>query len=186
MAKAAKKKAKAAVKKAAPKKPAAKKPAPVKKQAAKKAPRHVPKNTQPVVTYLYIEGVKEALDFYAKAFGAKEVFRMAMKNGVVVHAEIDLEGCRIMMGEANPQWDARSPKMLGGASSGLMTYVKDCDAVLERAVKAGCSLTRPAQDQFWGDRSGQVKDPFGHVWSFSTHKREVSPAEMAAAMEKMG
>lgn len=181
MAKAAKKTNKPTAKKAAPKKSAVKKPA-----AKKKAVHHVPKGTQPLVTYLHIEGVKDALGVYAKAFGAKEVFRLALDNGIVVHAEMDLEGCRFMLGEANPEWGAKSPKMVGGASSGLMVYVKDCDAVLARAVKAGCTVTRPAEDQFWGDRTGQVVDPFGHLWSFSTHLRDVGPKEMAAAMAKMG
>lgn len=181
----AKKVAKKPAKKAAPKKAAPKKSA-AKKAPAPKRAKHVPKGTQSVIAYLHIEGLDDALDFYPKAFGGTEQVRLNGPDGKAMHGEIELEGCRVYMGEASPERGARSPKQLGGNSSGMMVYVANCDANIKRAVEAGCKLLMAAQDMFWGDRMGQVADPFGHTWTFATHLREPSAAEIMAAMEKMG
>lgn len=185
MAKSKKPAKKAAPKKATPQKAAPKKAA-AKKASAPKRAKHVPKGTQAVIAYLHIEGLDQALDFYPKAFGGTEQVRLNGPDGKAMHGEIELEGCRVYMGEADPQRGARSPKQLGGNSSGMMVYVANCDATIKRAVAAGCKLLMAAQDMFWGDRIGQVADPFGHTWSFATHLREPTAAEIMAAMEKMG
>jgi len=145
-----------------------------------------PKDIQPMVPYLHVENVAKALDFYAKALGATERVRLEIPGtGSVMHGEMLLSGNVFMLGEANRQMGSSTPKQLGGNHSGLVVYVPDADAAIERAVQAGCETTMPAADMFWGDRMGAVKDPFGHSWMLATHQREVSPAEMQQAMAEM-
>lgn len=145
-----------------------------------------PKGTQPLVPYLYVEDVGKALDFYGKALGATERVRMQMPGAkTVMHGEMELGGNVFMLGEASQQYGHSTPKQLKGNHSGLVIYMPDVDAAMERAAKAGCETTMKAEDMFWGDRMGAIKDPFGHSWMLATHKREVSPAEMQKAMEQM-
>ena len=139
-----------------------------------------------------VDDAKKAMDFYSTAFGAKETFRMPMGDKIA-HAEMDIDGSRFMLSDEFPEWGALSPKSRGGATGGMLIYVKDADASIDRAVKAGATVVQAAEDQFWGDRMGTVVDPFGHKWMLGTHKEEVSPEEMQRRgdawikdMEKMG
>ena len=145
----------------------------------------IPEGFTAVSPHLVIAGVKEAIEFYRKAFGATEVLRLDGLGGKVMHAELDLFGCRVMLAEEAPEWGAVGPRALKGSPVKIHLYVADVDGVVERAVKAGARVTMPVADQFWGDRYGTLEDPFGHQWGVATHLREVSPAEMDAAMKKM-
>ena len=145
----------------------------------------IPKGFSAVTPYLVIEGAAAAIDFYKRAFGAEEVSRMAGPDGSVAHAELRIGGCMIMLGEACPEQGHVGAKALKGSPVGIMLYVEDADAVAARAEKAGARITQPVAEMFWGDRFGNLEDPFGHKWSVATHVRDVTPAEMAEAMRKM-
>jgi len=145
-----------------------------------------PKNIQPIVPYLYVDDAAKALDFYAKALGATERVRLPFPGtDKVMHGEMLLSGNVFMLSEVSQQHGTSTPKQLGANHAALVVYVPDVDAALERAVKAGCESTMPASDMFWGDRMGGVKDPYGHSWMLATHQREVTPAEMQAALAEM-
>ena len=138
----------------------------------------IPKGYHTVTPYLIINGAAKALDFYQRAFGAKELFRMPMPGGQIGHAEIEIGDSRIMLSDEHPQMGYRGPQSLGGSPVGIMLYVEDVDERFQRAIAAGGKELRAVQDQFYGDRSGTLTDPFGHVWTISTHKEDVSPAEI--------
>jgi len=127
---------------------------------------------------LIINGAARALEFYKQAFGATEMVRMAGPDGKVGHAEIRIGDSQIMLADECPEMQARSPQALGGTPVSLMLYLEDSDSVIARAVSAGAKVLRPAQDQFYGDRSGTIADPFGHTWIIATHQEDVSPEEM--------
>jgi PhnB protein len=127
---------------------------------------------------LIIQGAAAAIDFYKKAFGAKEIMRMPGPNGKVGHADLAIGGGHIMLGDEFPDMGNRSPKALGGSPVTVVLYVEDVDAVVKRAVAAGAKILRPVENQFWGDRAGQVADPFGHIWYILTHIEDVSNEEM--------
>jgi PhnB protein len=162
------------------------------KQAAKKLTRRaqpVPKGYTTVTPHLVIRGAGEAIEFYKKAFGAKDRGRMPGADGRLMHAEIQVGDARVMLSDEFPEFGSRGPQTLGGSHGGLMLYVRDCDAWFARAVAAGATPLMPVADQFWGDRYGKVQDPFGHTWAIATHKEDLSPkqlakraAEFAAAM----
>ena len=139
----------------------------------------IPDGYHTVTPYLYIKGAASALEFYKKAFGATEMFRMDW-NGRVGHAEMKIGNSMIMMADEFPEMGVRGPQTLGGSAVGLCLYVEDVDALFARAVAAGATVVRPLKDQFYGDRSGTVSDPFGHVWTIATHKEDVAPEEMEA------
>jgi PhnB protein len=125
--------------------------------------------------------------FYRKAFGATEVMRMAQPDGRVGHAELKIGDSKFMLADEFPDMDFRGPHSLGGTPVHLHMYVEDVDAVVDRALAAGAKLARPVQDQFYGDRSGSVTDPYGHVWHVATHKEDLSMEELrrrAAAQHK--
>ena len=151
----------------------------MKKVAAKVS--YLPKGYSEVTPYMSIRGAGQAIDFYKKAFGAKEVMRMPGPDGKLGHAEIMLGAARIMLADEHPEISFVGPQSLGGSAVHLHVYVKNVDALVERATAAGAELVRPVEDQFYGDRSGSLKDPFGHVWHFATYKRDVSKAEMRKA-----
>ena len=154
------------------------------KSKAKSKPRKVsylPKGYQEVTPYMSIRGAARAIDFYKKAFGAKELMRMPGPEGKLGHAEIAIGASRIMLSDEYPEMDFLGPESRGGSAVHIHVYVKNVDALAARAVKAGAKLIRPVEDQFYGDRSGSVQDPFGHVWHFATHKKDVSKAEMRKA-----
>ena len=145
----------------------------------------VPDGYHTVTPYLIVDGAAAAIDFYRKAFGAEELFRMPMPGGRVGHAELQVGDSRIMLADEFPEMDARGPKSRGGTPVTILLYVTDCDAVFSRAVAAGGKVKRPMQDQFYGDRSGTLEDPFGHVWSVATHEEDVSFEEMTRRMQSM-
>ena len=150
-----------------------------KKKAAKKAKvSAIPKGYNSVTPYLVVGNAAEAIDFYVKAFNAKVVMRMDKPGGKVAHAELQVGDSKIMLGDECPEMNALSPKAYGGCAVGIHLYVKDVDSVLDRAVKAGAKLARPAEDMFYGDRIGSVEDPFGHKWSVATHIENVTVAQM--------
>jgi PhnB protein len=154
------------------------------------AVKAIPDGYHTATPYLIVKGAAEALDFYKKALGATEVMRMLGPNGCVGHAEIRIGNSALMLADENPAMNARSPKTLGGSPISIMLYVEDADARFNQAVAAGAKVIRPLADQFYGDRSGIVEDPFGHTWSISTHKEDVPPDEMQrraeAFMKKQG
>ena len=142
----------------------------------------VPEGYHTITPYLSIDGAAAALAFYKKAFGAVEVLRMDMPGGKIGHAEIDIEGSRIMLADYFPDMPdsvAIAPRSLKGTSVGFNVYLPDVDARFARAIEAGATIRRPVTTQFYGDWSGTLEDPFGHVWTLSTHVEDVSPDEMA-------
>jgi PhnB protein len=150
----------------------------------------VPEGYHSVTPYLAVDGAAEAIAFYQQAFGASEVMRMPGPGGKVGHAEIEIGGSRIMLADEYPDMGFRSPKAYGGSPVGLHLYVADVDAVARQAVAAGAKELRPVKDQFYGDRSGSIEDPFGHVWHIATRKENLSEAELkrraATAMQQGG
>ena len=147
------------------------------------AVKPIPDGYHSVTPYLYVRGAAEAIAFYEKAFGAVEVMRLAMPGGVIGHAEILIGNSVVMLSDEMPEWGNKSPQTLGGTSSGLMVYVPDVDAVFAQAIAAGASVHKPLADQFYGDRSGSVLDPYGHNWTIATHTEDVPHEEMAARMD---
>jgi PhnB protein len=144
----------------------------------------VPEGYHTVTPYLAVEDATAAIDFYQRAFGAKERGRMTAPDGKIGHAELEIGDALIMLSDPFPQFLARPPKELGGTSVGVFLYVDDVDAVYKQAIDAGAtSATEPA-DQFWGDRFGSVTDPFGHSWQIATHVEDVPPEEMAKRAEE--
>ena len=149
------------------------------KTPAKKKVQAVPAGYYTATPYLVCRRAAAAIDFYKKAFGAKEVLRMPGPDGTVAHAEIQIGDSRIMLGEESLEMGAKSPETLGGSAQSVLLYVKNVDAFADRAVAAGATVVMPLQDMFWGDRYGKIKDPFGHEWSVATHKEDLTPKEMA-------
>jgi PhnB protein len=139
-----------------------------------------------VVPYISVKGASDAIAYYKKAFGAEELLRMPMPDGTVGHAELKIGDSIVMMADEmdHPDAVAKSPRTLGGVTSGLCLYVADCDALFNRAVEAGGKVRRPLTNQFYGDRSGTVEDPFGQVWTISTHVEDVPPDELRRRMEQ--
>jgi len=146
----------------------------------------IPDGYGTVTPYLAIRDAARAIEFYNKAFGAEELFRMPGPGGRVMHAELQIGNSKVMLGEESVEQGAPSPQTLGGTATGLLLYVNDVDASFNRAVSAGCIAKLPPTDMFWGDRYGKLEDPFGHSWSIATHKEDVSPEEMGRRMAKMG
>jgi PhnB protein len=145
----------------------------------------IPEGYHSVTPYLIIAGAAKAIDFYKRAFGAQEVMRMADPSGKVGHAEIQIGDSKVMLADEFPEMGARSPQAFGGTPVGLCVYVEDVDTVFKRAIAAGAKEERPLQDQFYGDRSGTLIDPFGHKWTIATHIKDVLPEEMQQHMESM-
>jgi PhnB protein len=171
--------------KAKPKKRVAKKAA-ARKAPAKKAVRPIPEGHPAVSPYLIVDDAARALEFYKKAFSAKELMRHAGPDGRIGHAEIRLGDSVIMLADEHPEVNARSPKTIGGSPVSLHVYVKDVDAAARQATNAGARVVRPVQNQFYGDRSGTLEDPFGHQWHLSTHIEDVSPAELRRRAAQAG
>jgi len=141
----------------------------------------IPDGYHSVTPYLICEGAADAIEYYKKAFGATELFRMD-HEGKVGHAELKIGDSPIMLADEYPQMGYRSPKALGGTPVSIMIYVEDVDTVYQRAIDAGATEVKPLQDQFYGDRSGTLTDPFGHVWTIATHKEDVTMEEMNRRM----
>lgn len=140
--------------------------------------RPIPEGYHAVTSYLFIRGAAAAIDFYRRAFGAVELFRLQSPDGTIGHAEIKIGDSPVMLAEEMPGMNVRGPQSLGGTSVGLMIYLENVDEVFQRAVECGATVVRPLQNQFYGDRSGTVLDPFGHQWTVATHVEDVPPAEM--------
>lgn len=128
--------------------------------------------------YLRVKDAAGAIDFYKRAFGATEKFRLAEPSGRIGHAELDFGGTTLMLSDEFPEYGIKSPATIGGTSFSIHLHVDDADALIERAVAAGATMVRPPQDQFYGERSGTVRDPFGHEWNIGHHLEDVSTDEM--------
>lgn len=147
----------------------------------------IPDGYPQVTPYLCVDGAAAAIDFYRTVFGATERTRMPAPGDKIGHAELQIGDSVIMLSDEFPEMSQRSPKTIGATPVTLSVYVEDVDGVVERAVGAGATALGPVEDQFYGDRSGQFEDPFGHRWSVATHIEDVSEEEMAArASEAMG
>jgi PhnB protein len=147
----------------------------------------IPDGYPRVTPYLHVDGADSAIQFYAKVLGAKERMRMPAPEGKIGHAEIELGDAVIMLSDEAPDMDIRGPKSIGGSPVTISVYVEDVDAAHKAALDAGASEIRAVEDQFYGDRSGQFEDPFGHRWNVSTHVEDVPPEEMEKRMaEAMG
>ncbi|MGH8565394.1 MAG: VOC family protein [Gammaproteobacteria bacterium] len=142
----------------------------------------IPEGYHDVTPYLIIDGAAAALDFYKKAFGAEEVMRLPMGDKIG-HAEIKIGNSHVMMSDEWPDMGGLSPKKRGGTSVSLMLCVENADAVFDRAIKAGATVERPVENQFYGDRTGTLVDPFGHKWSIGTHIEDVPMDELKRRME---
>jgi PhnB protein len=149
-----------------------------------KATRFIPEGYHTVTPYLIVRGAAEAISFYKRAFHASELYRLPMSNGRIGHAEISIGESRVMLADEMPDMKILAPPSLGGTPVSIHLYVEDCDALFNQAVSAGAKIERPVADQFYGDRSGVITDPFGHKWSIATHKEDVSPEEMQERMPK--
>jgi uncharacterized glyoxalase superfamily protein PhnB len=143
----------------------------------------VPEGFHTITPHIVVKDVANALEWYRKAFGAEETYRATAPDGrTVLHAAMRIGDSPLMLGEENPQWEAKGPKTLGGTPVTIHLYVADADAVFRQAVAAGAKPDMPVQDTFWGDRYGKVTDPEGHHWSVATHVRDMTPEEMQKAM----
>lgn len=138
----------------------------------------IPEGYRSVTPYLAVKQAADAIEFYRRAFGAKERMRLTTPDGKVGHAELEIGDSVIMVADESPEMDFRSPDPSHGPGVLLHLYVKDVDASVRRATDAGAKLLRAVEDQFYGDRSGSVRDPFGHAWHIATHKEDVPPEEI--------
>jgi PhnB protein len=157
----------------------------VKEDFMKGETKPIPDDYRGATPYLCVNGAARPLDFYKQAFGAREVMRMPHPDGRIGHAEIRIGDAPIMLADEFPEMDFRSPTSLGGTPVNLFIYVADVDRVVSQAESAGAKVTRPVADQFYGDRVGVLKDPFGHSWSFATHIEDVSPEELKRRAAEM-
>jgi PhnB protein len=153
------------------------------------ATKPIPEGYHTLTPYLAVDDAAQAIEYYKRAFGAKERVRMEAPDGKIGHAELEIGDSLVMLSDPFPQATTRPPKELGGTSASVFMYVEDVDAVVKQAVDAGATVTMEVADQFWGDRFGTVSDPFGHVWSIATHVEDLTPDEIAergkAAMAAM-
>jgi PhnB protein len=156
-----------------------------KPKASKAKPKvpPVPAGFSTVTPHLNVRDCAQALDFYKKAFGAKETVRMPGPGGKILHAEIKIGDSHLFLADEMPEWGSKSPLMLGGTPTTICLYVEDCDALYNQALGAGATVSMPLADQFWGDRYGKLKDPFGHEWAIATHLEDLTPAEMKKRQE---
>jgi PhnB protein len=142
----------------------------------------IPEGYHSITPYLFVRSAASAIDFYKNAFGATEIVRMVGSNGKIMHAELRIGDSIVMLADENPPTGVMSPQTVGGFSVGLHLYVENVDAVIQKAVENGAKPLRPIINQFYGDRSGSLLDPFGHMWSVATHVEDVSPEEMRKRM----
>jgi uncharacterized glyoxalase superfamily protein PhnB len=152
---------------------------------ASKATNPIPQGMHSLSPHIVCAGAAKAMDFYKAAFNAVETTRMPGPDGRLMHGAMKIGDSTLMLVDEMLEYGAKSPKTLNGSPVTIHLYVEDADATVARAVSAGAKVTMPLADQFWGDRYGQVEDPFGHKWSIATHQRDVTPEEMQEAMRKM-
>jgi PhnB protein len=145
----------------------------------------IPEGYPRVMPYLCVDGAAEAIEFYTKVLGGQERMRMPGPDGKLGHAEIEIGDAVIMLADEAPQMEFRSPKTIGGTPVTIHVYVEDADAVFDAAVSAGANALRPVENQFYGDRSGQFEDPFGHRWNVATRVEDVPSDEMEKRMADM-
>ncbi len=148
---------------------------------------YVPEGYNSITPYLIIKGAAQAIDYYKRVFGATVVVRMDGPNGSVGHAELEIGNSRIMLADENPSMGTghSSAATIGASPVSLYLYIPDVDKVVQRAVAEGAKILKPVQDQFYGDRSGFIQDPYGHYWGIATHVEDVSPQELEKRMKKM-
>ena len=147
----------------------------------------IPDGYPQVTPYLCVDGAHAAIEFYVEVLGAKERMHMPSPGGKIGHAELELGDSLIMLSDEHPELGVLGPKTVGGTPVMISLYVEDVDAVFDRAVAAGATALRPVENQFYGDRSGQFEDPFGHRWNVASHVEDVPPEEMEKRMaEAMG
>ena len=144
----------------------------------------IPDGYHTLTPYMTIRDAARAIDFYKQAFGATERGVMKGPDGKIMHAELMIGDSIIMLADEFPEYGALSPESVGGSATGLHIYVNDVDNAFDRAVKAGAQVEMPVMDQFWGDRYGKLKDPFGHKWSIATHTKDLSMEEMKSGMDE--
>lgn len=162
----------------------------VKGGKAKRKTRAVPDEYQTITAHIVLDDCAKAIEFYGKAFGAKEALRMPGPGGKIIHSEVQVGTSRLMMSDEMPPMPGqpgayKSPKSAGLSTAALFLYVDDVDKWFDRALKAGCTVRTPLMDMFWGDRFGQVIDPFGHTWGMATRTEDVSAAEMKRRQQAM-
>ncbi len=147
----------------------------------------IPDGWNSLTAYISVKGALDAIEFYKNAFGAKETGRLTMPDGSIGHAELEIGDSKIMLAEEDEQWGNLSPQAIGGSPVSLCLYVEDVDAVFAKALEAGATVTGEmvVKDQFYGDRTGGITDPFGHKWSIMTHIEDVSFEEMQKRMSAM-
>jgi PhnB protein len=149
------------------------------------AVKPIPQGYHSITPYLIVSDATRAIEFYKRAFGAAELFRLGAPGGKVGHAELKFGDSTVMLADEFPEMGARGPQTIGGSPVHLLLYVEDVDKVFATALAAGAVEARPVQDQFYGDRAGNLTDPFGHSWTIATHKEDVSAEEMARRSEQM-
>jgi PhnB protein len=151
------------------------------------AAKPIPEGFHSVTPYLVVSNTVKALEFYAKAFGAKTISRMPGPGGpdTTMHADMRIGDSIVLLNDEFPQWGVKSPLTYGGTPVSLHVYVEDADAAFQKAVAAGCTVQMPPADMFWGDRFAKVTDPFGHVWSIATRKENPSPEQLAQRQAEM-
>lgn len=140
--------------------------------------KSIPEGFHSVTPYLSIQGAADALEFYKRAFNATELFRLAAPGGVIGHAEILIGDSHIMLSDQCEESPIPNPQLLGGSSVGLHIYVENVDVIFDQAIDAGAKVVKSVEDQFYGDRTGTLKDPFGHIWFIATHKEDLTPEEI--------
>ena len=145
----------------------------------------IPDSYRRVTPYLIVNGAADAIDFYKKIYGATEIMRMPGPDGKIGHAELKIGDSVIMLADENVEMGHKGPRTFGGSPVSLLLYVEDVDRVVKNAVGAGSKLVRPVADQFYGDRTGGIVDPFGHEWYVATHVEDVSPEEMKKRADAM-
>jgi PhnB protein len=145
----------------------------------------VPEGHHTVTPYLAVKNAAKALDFYQRGFGATEIYRLTLPDGRVGHAEIRIGDSIVMLADEFPEYGGKAPETLGGSPVNIHLYVEDVDTFFKRAVAAGAREVKPVMDQFYGDRSGQLQDPAGHLWWVATHKEDVPPDEMHKRVQSM-
>jgi PhnB protein len=138
----------------------------------------IPEGYNTVSPYLAVDDAEKAIEYYKKAFGAEETVRMNAPDGRIGHAELEIGDSHLMLSDPFPQSSTKPPTELGGTSVSIFMYVEDVDAVVQKAVDQGATVTMEVEDQFWGDRFGSITDPFGHNWSIATHIEDLTPEEI--------
>lgn len=143
----------------------------------------IPKDYHSITPVLIVKNGDEAIEFYKNGFGVEERCRMKAPDGRVAHAELKLGDSVFMLSDEYPEMKCHSPKTIGGSPVSMYVYVDDVDSIFNKAISAGAKVLDPVKDQFWGDRHGRLEDPFGHLWSIATHKKDLSEEEMKKAAE---